>query len=150
MACFVMLIRATVQLPHSAAADRIGNLNAFIISMTIGTVAVLVNWMFARSFGALMTFAVLLGLAFGNFYTIMHTVTIAIVGQERYTPAIGLVWISFLIGIAGPVVASYVESSENVEPFFYCKIIAGAGYGACALLSLLLKFRLERRLFAKI
>ena len=155
---------------HRAAADRIGNLNAFIISMIIGTLAVLVNWMFARTFAALMTFAVLLGLAFGNFYTIskagflcykkktilmnfmylVHTVTISIVGQENYNPAIGLVWLSFLIGIAGPIVAIYVESFDNVEPFYYCKIISGVGYAACALLSLLLKFRLERRFFAKI
>ncbi|KAI8146979.1 major facilitator superfamily domain-containing protein [Fennellomyces sp. T-0311] len=133
-----------------AIADKIGDLNTYIICMVVSTVTIWINWFFATSFTSLMIFAVLHGLVHGMYFVISSQVTYAIVGEQRYASALGLKMLPFVVSICGPLVASYLDSINGHTPFLYCKLIAGAGFAVSIILGLLLKFRMERKLWAKV
>ena len=79
------------------------------------------------------------------------SVTLDIVGMKKYPAALGLRMLPFLVSVFGPLVASYLETLNAYgSPFLYCKLFSGAGYAVCAVLSLVLKFRMEKKISAKI
>ena len=55
---------------NSVLADKFGNLNTFIIAMTVATITVLIEWVFAYTFTDLIVFAVIHGLVFGSYFSI--------------------------------------------------------------------------------
>ncbi|KAI8147533.1 major facilitator superfamily domain-containing protein [Fennellomyces sp. T-0311] len=130
--------------------DRIGNINTFIVSMFLCVISVLVIWMVAKSLGALVVFAVFNGFVYGTYYTLSAPVALSIVPAKQYPSALGLGMLAFAFAICGPVLASYLESKSKNHPFFSCKIISGVGYAACLLLTVILKFRIDKRPFAKV
>ncbi|KAI8141354.1 major facilitator superfamily domain-containing protein [Fennellomyces sp. T-0311] len=130
--------------------DKFGNLNTYIVCMIVATISVLVIWVFAHSFATLIVFALVNGLVYGSYLTLAAPVAINIVGMEDYPAAVSINMLAFGLSVFGPLLASYMESHSQQEPFLYCKIIAGVGYGACALISIILKFRLSRSVRTKV
>ena len=74
-------------------------------------------------------------------------VTFRIIGAKKYPSALGLKMVPFLLALAGPTIANYLDSSNAQEPFLYVEIISGTGFVISALLSLILKFRIEKNPF---
>ncbi|KAI9488748.1 major facilitator superfamily domain-containing protein [Zychaea mexicana] len=131
--------------------DKLGHLNTYIMCMIICTISIFAIWMFANNFGVLLLFAVVNGLVYGSYFTLAAPVAISILGSmEKYPAALSINMLAFIFFVLGPLIASVVEANDTQHPFLYCKIIAGVGYAACALLSLFLKFRLKRNFLANI
>ena len=76
---------------------------------------------------------------------------IAIVGMENYASALSLRALICILSILGPFLATYLDSlSTNMESYFYIKIVAGSGYMVCALLALIIKYRVNLNTFVKV
>ncbi|KAG2225503.1 hypothetical protein INT45_010330 [Circinella minor] len=131
-------------------ADKFGNINIFIISMVIASISIFAIWMFAYSFTTLVLFAIVNGAVNGTYFIVSAPVTFCIIGADKYPSALGLKMVPFLLALAGPTIANYLDSSNPHEPFLYVKIVAGGGFVISALLSLILKFRMEKNPFAKV
>ncbi|KAI8149043.1 major facilitator superfamily domain-containing protein [Fennellomyces sp. T-0311] len=130
--------------------DKAGNVNTQLVSTTISTICVFIIWMLAYNFTTLIVFVLIIGFVFQSYFAMSMPILIAAVGMSRYPAALGIGMPSLALGTCGPLLISYVESISDREPFFYCKIIAGVSYGVCAVLLLILKFRLNRSILVKI
>ncbi|KAI8139904.1 major facilitator superfamily domain-containing protein [Fennellomyces sp. T-0311] len=134
-----------------AAADKFGDINAYVICITIASASVLLQWMFAHSFAALVSFAVVHGLVYGCYFSVTMSLCIAFVGMKKYPSALSFRVLIYIISIFGPMVASYLETiNTSGEPYFYSRIVAGSGYAVCAVLGLIIKFRMNHKPLAKV
>ncbi|KAI7860810.1 major facilitator superfamily domain-containing protein [Circinella umbellata] len=132
-------------------ADKIGSLNAFIICMTLTALTVFLNWIFAHDLKSLMFFCILHGLVYQCYYSTITSIMIAIVGTENYASALSFRALICILSILGPFLATYLDSlNTNLEPYFYIKMVAGSGYMVCALLALIIKYRINFDTFAKV
>ncbi|KAI9257128.1 major facilitator superfamily domain-containing protein [Phascolomyces articulosus] len=131
-------------------ADKFGSINILIISMVIASISAMLVWMFAYTFSTMIIYAILGGLVNTMYYTVASPITLYIAGPEKYPAALGLKMVPFLFTLAGPTIASYLDISNRQEPFLYVKIFCGAAYMISGLLLLVLKLRMQKKLFAKI
>ncbi|KAI8139223.1 major facilitator superfamily domain-containing protein, partial [Fennellomyces sp. T-0311] len=123
------------------AGDRIGNLNTFTVCMAISAFSVLVIWTFAYTFATMILFAVVQGFVGGTYFSLSTPITAVVVGIEKFPGAMGIRCIALSLIVFGPFLANYLKSM---------RIFIGASYAVCALLTLFLKFRLDKRPWAKI
>ncbi|KAG2218257.1 hypothetical protein INT45_006258 [Circinella minor] len=132
-------------------ADKIGSLNAFIICMTLTGLTVFLIWIFAHDLKSLMFFCILHGLVYQCYYSTITSIMIAIVGMENYASALSFRALICILSILGPFLATYLDSlNTNLEPYFYIKMVAGSGYMVCALLALIIKYRINFNTFVKV
>ncbi|KAI9253945.1 major facilitator superfamily domain-containing protein [Phascolomyces articulosus] len=116
-------------------ADKFGNLNIFITSMCVCTLTVFFIWIPAHNLMFFMVFCAIAGVFYPCYFSV----------------SIGLRGITYLFAILGPFVATYLETiNSSMPPYFYCKIVAGSGFAVCALLGLIIKLRMDSRVFIKI
>ncbi|KAI9272871.1 major facilitator superfamily domain-containing protein [Phascolomyces articulosus] len=130
-------------------ADKFGNINVYIISSLIAAMSVSLLWILTRSIAGFMAFSVIQGFVISGYFAVSTSVLISIVGIERYPG--GLRSIASTFSILGPFLATYLDTlNTGMEPYFYCKIVAGSGYMVCALLATIVKLRMNSKLIAKI
>ncbi|KAI9266924.1 major facilitator superfamily domain-containing protein [Phascolomyces articulosus] len=136
-------------------ADRIGPLNTYIGSTVACSLAVFVIWMFAYQFTSLVGFSIVSGF-FGGAYTILFpSITSTIVDCSQYPSALNVIMLANLLTIVLPLIASSFGTKDNDgasgnDPFLIYKITAGGLFGVCTILSSIVKFRMNRRIFIKI
>ncbi|KAI9274653.1 major facilitator superfamily domain-containing protein [Phascolomyces articulosus] len=122
-------------------ADKIGNLNTSVLCLTTAALSALVIWTLAHNLVTFILFVLTQG----------TSALILIVGIDRYPAALGFRTLAGVASVMGPFFAIYIDSlNTNMEPYFYCKIFAGSGFALCALLVLLIKFRITPKPMAKI
>ncbi|KAI8137506.1 major facilitator superfamily domain-containing protein [Fennellomyces sp. T-0311] len=133
-------------------ADQIGNVNTYLISMIITTVSIFGIWMVASDFTSLIGFAVVYGVFCGAYPVVSAPITVNIVGMERYPSATNFLMLLHSADLILPVVASIRANTDITggDPFWIYKIMAGATYGVCALLALILKLRTDNSWTAKV
>ncbi|KAI9271547.1 major facilitator superfamily domain-containing protein [Phascolomyces articulosus] len=137
-------------------ADYIGRLNMFFISMALSTLSVFTIWMFAHDFTALVGFAVTYGFFCGTWPVVNPVVTVSIVGLDKYPSATNLILLFMSLEIVLPVIASSSGAADNIrfgddgDLFLPHKIVGGCINGTCALLCLIIKLQMNRKLFAKV
>ncbi|KAI9485099.1 hypothetical protein BDB00DRAFT_942702 [Zychaea mexicana] len=134
-------------------ADRIGPLNMYLVSMSVSVIAVFAIWMFAYSFATLLGFIIVYGLFCGQWPVVNPSVTVSIVGMDRYPSATNFIMLLMAFDIVLPVIASIVGTSVRIggnDAFIIYKIIGGGINGICALIAIALKFRMGRSWMAKV
>ncbi|KAI7885581.1 MFS general substrate transporter [Lichtheimia hyalospora FSU 10163] len=131
-------------------ADRIGCLNANLIYALLTCVATLLVWTFATSYGILMAYAVLFGLFGGSFYALCGPITVSVVGLKKYPYAFPLLMITNIPGLFGPPIVSAIEKVSNAEPFLTYKLFTGLTAFGCAVVTIILRFRLTRKFIVKV
>ncbi|KAG2226081.1 hypothetical protein INT45_011698 [Circinella minor] len=138
----------------------------FIIYSVIAALTVFLLWIFAHTQAILMAFCVIHGFVYLGYiassqkYVFVHTIVtillapsimISIVGIDDFPSALSFRALAVCFSILGPFLGSYLDSlNSSMEPYFYIRVLAGAGYALCALLALVIKFRMNSTLFAKI
>ncbi|KAI9273103.1 major facilitator superfamily domain-containing protein, partial [Phascolomyces articulosus] len=132
--------------------DWIGHMNMYIVSMGISSLSIFVMWMLANSFASLAGFSVIFGFFSGAYILVNPPIAVSIVGMDKYPCAINFSMIINLLVIAIPAITSSVGTANNGsnDPFLPYKITGGTLYGVCVLLTLILKFRRNPKIFAKI
>ncbi|KAI9258806.1 major facilitator superfamily domain-containing protein [Phascolomyces articulosus] len=132
-------------------ADKFGNFNTFITCSTIAALSVFLLWILTHTLAGLMVFSLIIGFVLPSFFTVSTSILISIVGMENYPKALGLRALATIFSVVGPFVATYLETLDtSMGPYFYCKVVSGAGYIICALLGLVVKLRMNPKFLAKI
>lgn len=131
-------------------ADRIGKINTNTIMTIITAISCFLIWTFVHTYGGLMGFAVVFGLAGGSYFALLSPITVSLLGMEKFSSGLTALILANLIPVFGPNVASAIEAGVNSPPFFSYKMFAGVSYAIAALLLILLKFRLDRNICAKV
>ncbi|KAI8149155.1 major facilitator superfamily domain-containing protein [Fennellomyces sp. T-0311] len=134
-----------------AIGDKIGPVNTQIVCTMVSTICVFTLWMPAYNLAMLVAFATIFGLVYGSILVFMAPIAINIVGMDNYPSAVGVGALAIAIGTLGPFLITFVESkTREYQPFLSTKIIVGALYAVCFLLSIVLKLRLSRKVFLKV
>lgn len=84
------------------------------------------------------------------FYYTGSPITVAVVGVEKYPYAFSLLMVSITPGLFGSPIASAIERVSSIESFLTYKIFTGIMAFFCTLLLVILRFRISRKLFAKV
>ncbi|BFZ58074.1 hypothetical protein PYCC9005_005132 [Savitreella phatthalungensis] len=124
--------------------DRVGRINTAIGATLATSLLCLLLWMFARSYPAMVVFALLDGTVVGTFWSSIIPVTAEIVGLQDLRPAATIVWLVMSIPccFATTIALRIVADSNN-----YLRLIgfAGAMYIAAAAALYPAKWRKQQR-----
>lgn len=97
-----------------------------------------------------MGFSAVYGLASGSYFALMSPISAGILGMEKFPAGLSLLFVANALPIFGTNISSAIETHVNGTPFLAYKMFSGVAYlvGFCILL--ILKFRLDKRPFAKV
>ncbi|KAI9254636.1 major facilitator superfamily domain-containing protein [Phascolomyces articulosus] len=130
--------------------DRIGRLNAHIMSNLLSAVAAFGVWTVATTYASIMGFAVLYGLFCSSYYCLLSAITATIVGIDKFPTALSIMMLSNTFAVLGPSIASAIESNLDTNPYFSYKMFTGATFALGTFLLVLLKLKMTRSLLVKI
>jgi MFS family permease len=131
-------------------ADKIGMVNTNIIFSTICGLSTLLIWMFAYTFGALMGYMVVFGLTCGSYFALVSPLTASLLGMERFPSGLSFILISNIVSVFGTNIASAIEDASQLEPYKSYKVFSGTVMIFGAIIMVFLKFRLNKKLIAKV
>ncbi|KAI8143756.1 major facilitator superfamily domain-containing protein [Fennellomyces sp. T-0311] len=131
-------------------SDRIGRLNAHILSNLISAAAGFGIWTIATTYNTIMAFAVIYGLFCSSYYCLVPAITATVVGIEKFPTALSFMMLTNSISILGPNIASGIESSVSSEPYFSYKMFTGASFAIGGFLLICLKLKMTGSLSVKI
>ncbi|KAI9495237.1 major facilitator superfamily domain-containing protein [Zychaea mexicana] len=131
-------------------ADRLGNLNTYIVFTTIASLLILFHWMFAYDLASLISFAIVYGLFSGGHYALASPITVAIAGLPMYPAATSFRMLAYCFGIVGPTIASTIEEATNGKPYLCYKLFAGFALLICVILACIVRHHLSKKVCDKI
>ncbi|PTB41844.1 hypothetical protein M441DRAFT_139495 [Trichoderma asperellum CBS 433.97] len=136
--------------------DKIGSLNALLISLLINAITMLALWPASTTLAPLVAFVVLNGAANGGFFSTIPTVVGNVFGSQRVSVAMAMVvtgWGGgYLMGspIAGYLLDAYGGTESGFQAYRPAITYAGCmGLGAVGLVAFA-RFRKNRSIFAKV
>lgn len=128
-------------------ADKIGRLNMYIISNVIAGLLCCLLWRFATTYETLLAFSITWGIVCGLYFALAPPITGNIVGLERISPGLSILFVVSSIASVGPPVASAIQEATPGKGFIGVQMFAGAVYLCGALICLGLKIKLTKSLF---
>ncbi|KAI7882516.1 MFS general substrate transporter [Lichtheimia hyalospora FSU 10163] len=130
--------------------DRIGRLNAHIMSTFMTVISLLVLWMVADTYAKLVAFAIMFGFACSSFFIFLSPVTGRILSAEQVPTGISLMILSNIISVCGPPLATAIQDQVPDKPYLVLKLFTGVCYLISLVLLVLLKIRMTRSLLSRI
>ncbi|KAI1756905.1 major facilitator superfamily transporter [Xylaria castorea] len=136
--------------------DKIGPLNALFLAISLAAVSMLAVWPVSTTLAPLAVFSVVNGMANGGFFSTMPTVVGNVFGSARVTVAMGMIVTSwsggYLLGapIAGYLLEAYGGQDGGFQAYRPAMFYAGSLALVAAGFVELVRFRLNRKLFARI
>jgi MFS family permease len=124
--------------------DKIGRLNMYIISCTIAGLLCCLLWKFATTYETLLAFSITWGLVCGLYFALAPPITGNIVGIERISPGLSLLFVTSSISAVGPPIASAIQKATPQQDYIGVQMFAGAVYLFGALICFGLKIKMTR------
>ncbi|KAL8736270.1 MAG: hypothetical protein Q9166_000425 [cf. Caloplaca sp. 2 TL-2023] len=114
-------------------SDNVGRINIAGSLTCVAGVFCLVIWIFAKSFGVLVFFALLVGTISGTFWTTIAPVEAEVVGLKELPSALSIVWLILVLPttFAEPIALELRQQTGNV--YLHAQIFTGFMYIAAAL-----------------
>jgi predicted MFS family arabinose efflux permease len=106
--------------------------------------------MFADSYGMLMAFAVVFGSTSGSYYSMISSIPASLVGMEKLPSALSILLVSNVVSEFGTNIASAIEVNVSTSPFLTYKMFTGITYAVSTLFLIVLRLRVNKKLFAKV
>ncbi|CAO3586422.1 unnamed protein product [Absidia cylindrospora] len=128
-------------------ADKIGRLNMYIISNVIAGLLCCLLWKFATTYETLLAFSITWGIVCGLYFALAPPITGNIVGLEKISPGLSILFVASSISSIGPPVASAIQEATPGGGFIGVQMFAGAVYLFGALICFGLKIKLTKSLF---
>ncbi|KAJ2597952.1 hypothetical protein H4R99_004306 [Coemansia sp. RSA 1722] len=130
-------------------ADCIGPFNAVFVSSLLSSVAMLVLWLPFENLGTLVASATLFGLASGSIVSLVPVMTAALFGIKRLPSILGLLLISYTIGvfIGAPVGGVLLDKYGQGSDYRMLIAYGGALFAAASILFVVLRFIISPKLF---
>lgn len=77
-------------------------------------------------------------------------ITVLVVGLKKYPYAFPLLMLTNIPALFGPPIVSAIEEASSAQPFLTYKLFTGLTAFACAVFTIILRFRFTRKLIAKV
>jgi MFS family permease len=129
-------------------ADRIGRLNIYILASTFAGLTCMLLWPFAKTYGSLMTFAVLFGFTCGLYFTLAPSITAAVVGPDNISSGLSILFVISAIAATGAPIASAIQEATPGNGYIGVQMFSGAVYIFGSLICILLKFKMTGSFFS--
>ncbi|KAL8761269.1 MAG: hypothetical protein Q9184_002592 [Pyrenodesmia sp. 2 TL-2023] len=109
-------------------SDSVGRINIAGFLTFLAGVLCLVIWIFAKSFGVLVFFAVLVGTTSGTFWTTIAPVGAEVVGLKELPSALSIVWLVLVLPttFAEPIALELRQETGNI--YLHAQIFTGFMY----------------------
>ncbi|KAI8341496.1 major facilitator superfamily domain-containing protein [Chlamydoabsidia padenii] len=127
-------------------ADRIGRLNMYITSCTIAGLLCCLLWNFATTYGALLAFSITWGSVCGLYFALAPPITGTIVGIEKISSGLSLLFVTSSISAVGPPIASAIQNATPELDYIGVQMFSGAVYLFGALICFGLKIKMTKSL----
>ncbi|KAJ2705083.1 hypothetical protein FB645_002736 [Coemansia sp. IMI 203386] len=130
-------------------ADKIGPLNAFLITSVLSVASVLAIWLPFHSKAALIVAALLFGFNSGSAVSLVPVVTARIFGIGRLASVLGLLFVSYAIGtfLCSPIGGILLDKYGGGEDFLSLILYGGAFFALGTLLMLFLRLNMSKKVF---
>ncbi|CAO1605134.1 hypothetical protein XANCAGTX0491_008661 [Xanthoria calcicola] len=114
-------------------SDYVGRINIAFLSTFLAGLWCLVIWIFAKNFGVLIFFSLLVGTVSGTFWTTIAPVEAEVVGLKELPSALSIVWLFLVLptSCAEPIALELRQQTGNI--FLHAQIFTGLMYIAAAL-----------------
>ncbi|CAO3659970.1 unnamed protein product [Rhizopus stolonifer] len=130
--------------------DHIGVVNVNVVFLFICGLSSLLIWTFANSFITLLIFILVYGFMSGSVFSLLAPITAAITGMEKYPSGVCLYLFFMTASRFGPSLAGAVQTATNKNSFFSQEMFTGIAFILSALVTLLLKYKMNPKMLAKI
>jgi MFS family permease len=131
-------------------ADKFGNLNSNLLFHLIAALSCLLIWTFAETYGTFMAFSAVFGLSSGSYFALMSPISASILGMEKFPTGLSFLFLANALPIFGTNISSAIQTNVSTKPFFAYKMFAGVAFLLGFFILLILRFRLNRKIFAKV
>ncbi|KAK3805783.1 MAG: major facilitator superfamily domain-containing protein [Benniella sp.] len=141
-------INAVSRIGLGVAADKLGRTNTLFTCCVLAGVSCLAIWSVASNIQILTFFMVFYGLFGGGFISIFPVVVAQVVGVERLSAALGILYFGNVVGnLLGAPIASAIRASQDGK---YLGAILFAGFTPvlAATFVLFVRFRINKKIFA--
>ncbi|KAI8138623.1 major facilitator superfamily domain-containing protein [Fennellomyces sp. T-0311] len=135
---------------QGAVADRIGSLNTVIITSIICALGCFFIWTFAMSYTTILVFSIIYGLFSGAFYVATAPCIVHFLGVEEVATGTTFFWCIVAIPLMGPSLASAIEMANHGRPFLAYQLFSGLCFVVSIIILAILKFRLDRKVLARV
>ncbi|KAL8841718.1 MAG: hypothetical protein Q9176_003113 [Flavoplaca citrina] len=114
-------------------SDSVGRINIAFLCTFVAGLLCLAIWIFAKSFGVLVFFSLLVGTVSGTFWTTIAPVEAEVVGLKILPSALTIVWIVLVLPTtcAEPIALELRRRTRNI--YLHAQIFTGLMYIAAAL-----------------
>lgn len=129
-------------------ADRIGRLNMYIISCTVAGLLCCLLWKFSTTYETLLAFSITWGFVCGLYFALAPPITGNIVGIERISPGLSLLFVASSVSAVGPPIASAIQNATPGGGYIGVQMFSGAVYLCGALLCFGLKLKMTKSLIS--
>ncbi|KAJ2975159.1 hypothetical protein NQ176_g5674 [Zarea fungicola] len=136
--------------------DLIGATNVLFLSLLLTAVSMLALWPASTTIGPLALFVVVNGLSNGGFFGTLPTMAGNIFGSARVGVVVGMIitfWVGgYLLGspIAGYLLEAFGGTEKGLSAYRPAMFYGGSLSLFSALLVLIVKFRITKKIFAKV
>ncbi|KAG0368137.1 hypothetical protein BGZ54_002573 [Gamsiella multidivaricata] len=141
-------INAASRIGLGVAADKLGRTNTLFTCCFFAGLSCLAIWSAASTIGILTAFMCVYGLFGGGFISIFPVVVAQVVGIERLSAALGILYFGNVVGnLLGAPIATAIMHAQNGR---YIGAIMFAGFSPvlAAFFVLFIRFRINKKLFA--
>ncbi|GJJ74459.1 hypothetical protein EMPS_06817 [Entomortierella parvispora] len=141
-------INAVARIGLGVAADRLGRTNTLFTCCFMAGLSCLAVWSVSSTISILTGFMVLYGVFGGGFISIFPVVVAQVVGVERLSAALGILYFGNVVGnLLGAPIATAIMKAQGGR-YIGAIIFAGLSPMVAAFFVLFIRFRLNKKIFA--
>ncbi|KFH64400.1 hypothetical protein MVEG_10225 [Podila verticillata NRRL 6337] len=132
------------------AADKFGRFNILALCTILGGLSCYIFWLNTHNLAMAVVFVIFYGANGGGFVSLFPVVAAEVIGVERLSAAVGLLYSSNLFGnLLGTPIASAIVTASGGS-YTWAIVFAGTIPILGAILLLTHRFKIEKRLFVKV
>ncbi|KAF9365700.1 hypothetical protein BGX34_008850 [Mortierella sp. NVP85] len=133
-------------------SDKIGCINALLISTFAASMTLLLIWTFAKTAAVMFVFSVLYGLCCGAYLSSTVSVSAAICGLERLATVTGIIYAGMAIGsmIGSPVSGAILDSIGHKTDYLGVILWAGIVMLIGTIILFVLRYITSKKIFIKV
>ncbi|KAI8359645.1 major facilitator superfamily domain-containing protein [Mortierella sp. GBAus27b] len=141
-------INAVSRIGLGVAADKLGRTNTLFTCCFLAGASVLAIWSVSSNIVILTVFMVFYGLFGGGFISIFPVVVAQVVGVERLSAALGILYFGNAVGnLLGAPIATAIRASQGGK-YTGAIVFAGLTPVLAAMFVLFVRFRINKKIFA--
>jgi len=113
-------------------SDKVGRINMAGFATFLTGLFCFVIWIFAKKFGVLIFFAIIIGTVAGTFWTTVGPVTAEVVGLKELPSALNMTWLALVIPLTFSEAIALELVQTNHGNYLHAQIFSGVMYIAGA------------------